>query len=90
MISEEELRKKAEKYAENKIGFYIHFAAYVMVNLFLITIWYTSTGVSSFPWFVYVTVGWGIGIVIHFVAVFFGGSYKEKLSSREYQKLKNK
>jgi len=87
MTLEEELRKKAEKYAEDKIGFYIHFAAYFMVNLFLINIWYTSTGASSFPWLVYVTVGWGIGIVIHFVAVFFGGSYKEKLSAKEYQKL---
>lgn len=90
MISEEELRKKAEKHVEEKVGFYIHFAVYIMVNLLLVTIWYTSTGPKSFPWFIYVTVGWGIGIVVHFVAAFAGGSYKDKLIVKEYEKLRNK
>ena len=90
MPSDEELRKKAEKHAEEKIGFYIHFTVYIMVNLLLIIIWYTANGPESFPWFIFAMVGWSIGIVVHFVAVFAGGSYKDKLIAKEYDKLKNK
>ena len=87
--SDEELRKLARESAEQKVSFYTHLAIYITVNIFLIAIWWATSGPSSFPWFVFPLFGWGIGIVAHFVEAFRGSSYTEKLAEKEYQKLKN-
>jgi len=90
MASDEELRRKAEKRAEEKVSFYIHIAIYIMVNLMLIIIWYvTARGdLSIFPWFIFPLIGWGVGLVAHGVGVFMAGGYQDKLAEKEYQKLK--
>lgn len=49
-------------------GFRIHFAVYIAVNLLLVTIWATTTP-GGYPWFLYVLLGWGIGIAAHYAAV---------------------
>lgn len=88
---EENLRKKADKIAEEKIAFYVHLSAYIMVNLFLVVVWWFSGGSEGiFPWFIFPLFGWGIGIVAHGVESFTAGSYKEKLAEKEYQKLKSR
>ena len=86
--SDEELRRKAEKRAEEKIGFYTHFAIYIIVNLFLIAIW-AVTG-AGFPWFIFPLFGWGIGITAHFVSVFAGTGFAERLAEKEYERLKGR
>lgn len=91
-MTEEELRRKAEKTARDKIGFQVHFGVYLAVNAFLVVIWYftvTPHG-SVFPWFIFPLFGWGIGIVAHFLAAYRGESYVSALSEREYQRLKRK
>ena len=92
MESEAELRKKAQQRAEEKVGFYIHFVIYIMVNSMLIVFWYLSAGgnLSSFPWFLFPLLGWGIGIVGHGLGVFLGTSFTEKMAEKEYEKLKRK
>jgi len=90
MNSDEELRKIAKKTAEKKVDFYTHFVVYIAVNLFLIAIWFVTSGINSFPWFVFPLFGWGIGIGAHFIEAFRGRAYTEKLAEKEYQKLKNK
>ena len=90
MINEEELRKKAKAKAKEKSGFYIHFLIYILVNMFLFIQWYWITGGEGFPWVLTTTVGWGIGIVAHFIGVFVLDPYSEKLEEKEYQKLKKK
>ena len=67
-MSEEELYREARKRVEEKKGFFIHLAAYICVNIFLIIIW-AVTG-AGFPWFVFPLGGWGIGILFHFLGVF--------------------
>lgn len=69
------------------MGFYTHFAVYVAVNLFLIAIWWITTGPGSFPWGVFVTFGWGIGLVAHYIGAFHGGAYTERMADREYRRL---
>ena len=88
MTSDKELREKARKRAEEKVGFYTHLGVYVAVNIFLIAIWYVSTGPGSFPWFVFPLFGWGIGIVGHGVSTFYGESYIDEKAEEEYKKLK--
>ena len=90
MVTNEELREKASKIAKEKTGFYVHFLIYILVNVFLYAQWYWITGGTGFPWAIPATVGWGIGIVAHFIGVFVINPHSEKLEEKEYQKLKEK
>jgi len=70
MDSEKSESKKTDIYVKEKRGFYIHFVIYILVNIAIIAQWYYITGGEGFVWFVTTTVGWGIGIIAHFIAVF--------------------
>ncbi len=89
-MTEDELRRKAEKIAKDKVGFQVHFGIYLAVNAFLIAIWYftvTPHG-SIFPWFIFPLFGWGIGIVGHFLGAYRGEGYVNRKTEEEYQRLK--
>jgi hypothetical protein len=45
---------------------------------------------GGFPWFIFVMIFWGIGVVSHGFRVFAGGSYADRMAEREYQKLKER
>jgi len=80
---------RARKAAEEKVGFYFHFIAYALVNIGLWMLWY-FTSPDSFPWPIFVTFFWGIGLVAHAIDAYGGGRYTESLAEREYQKLRRK
>ncbi|MBI0583227.1 MAG: 2TM domain-containing protein [Methanomassiliicoccus sp.] len=86
MDSETELRLRARKIAEDKIGFYVHLAIYLLVNSMLIFVWWWGGG--GFPWFVFVLVFWGIGVVAHGVGTFIQPHYTDRMAEKEYQRLK--
>jgi hypothetical protein len=88
MDSEQELRARARKIAEDKLGFYVHLSIYLLVNAMLVFIWWWSGG--GYPWFIFVMVFWGIGVVAHGVGTFGGGKYTDRMAEREYQRLKEK
>ena len=56
---------------KEKRGFYIHFIIYLIVNCLLFIQWWYITGGEGFAWPITTTFGWGIGIVAHFIVVFF-------------------
>jgi len=88
-LSDAELRKKAQKRAEDMVGFYIHFTCYIAVNVFLFLLWgFTNAGLGVFPWPVFTTIGWGVGIIFHFYAVFGTGRMQDKIAEEEYQRMK--
>ena len=89
MEADQKLYLKARKHAEDKAGFFVHFLIYLAVNVFLVLVWYTTTGLGTYPWFWFITAGWGIGVVGHFIAVFFGEGYVERSAQREYERLKH-
>ena len=88
MPTDEELRAMARESAQEKVGFYIHLAIYVTVNLFLIVLWWFSGGIGTFPWFIFPLFGWGAGIVVHYFGAFRGKAYVERMTEPEYQRLK--
>jgi len=90
MVSDDELRRKAEKIAEAKRGVYIHVPIYLIVNILLYVIWWSNGGIGTFPWPVFVTIGWGIGVVAHIFVAFGNGIDTSKMVEKEYQKLKEK
>lgn len=60
---EEELRQRAVRRLEAKRGLMAHALAYVLVNLLLIAIWYTTS--RAFFWPVFPLFGWGIGLAFN-------------------------
>ena len=68
-MSEEEVYEEAKKRVKARKDFYLHLAAYLSVNGFLIIIWAVTMG-GGFAWFVFPLGGWGIGLVMHFFEVF--------------------
>lgn len=48
-------------------GFFAHLIIYIIVNIFLATLNLTSD--PEVIWFVYPLIGWGIGLIAHFVFV---------------------
>jgi 2TM domain len=61
------------------LGFKIHFAAYVAVNLLLIAINLLTT--PNLLWFYWPLLGWGIGIIAHGAAIYYtSGGRRSPLS----------
>jgi hypothetical protein len=55
-----------------RIGFRIHLGVYVAVQLLLVATWALTSyddGTFGHPWFIYPLLGWGIGLVAHYMAV---------------------
>ena len=48
MVTDDELRRKAEKIAEEKMGVYIHVPIYLIVNILLYVIWWINGGIGTF------------------------------------------
>ena len=80
--------------AQKRAGFKGHLFAYITVNACLWVLWYFTSfkeieaDWSPYPWPIWTTLGWGIGLAFHFA-----GAYvfpKANSVEREYQKLKNK
>jgi uncharacterized membrane protein len=82
------------KLAEARVGFKRHLTIYLSVNVLVWLLWYftgsfgSSYGDLFLPWPVWMTFGWGIGIVLHFFGVYVNNSYNSV--EREYEKLKGK
>ena len=69
-MNEEEAKKRIEELQ----GYYAHLASFVAVNLFLIVInVVTYEEGDGEIWFFYPLFGWGIGLFIHTITVFFSG-----------------
>lgn len=89
-MSEESLYRRAEKIADEKIAFYKHLYSYVTVNVIL----FALNAITSFGdwWFYWVTVFWGIGILVHFFKTFlFTGRLegnRERMIEKEMEKMK--
>jgi hypothetical protein len=86
MESEQELRLKARRMAEEKVDFYVHLLFYIAINGGPITVWWLSGG--GFPWFIFVLMFWGIGLAAHGIRAFVSQGYTDILAEREYQRLR--
>ncbi len=91
-LGEEEIRDLARKRVEAKKGFYIHLTVYLIVNVFLLIIWYMTGRGGDYPWFIWPLAGWGIGLLFHALSVFAflreGGDWERREIQKEVEKLK--
>ena len=76
----------ARRRAGAKLGWYIHAGVYVAVNLLLAML----SAAGGKHWAVVPALGWGLGLAIHGVVVFFvtgGAGLHDKLIQRERERL---
>jgi len=76
---ESEIRRVVEAKYEERNALLIHLASYAGVNVMVWMIWLTTSG--GFPWPLFVTVSWGIGMVGHLLDYYHkhgGGAQKRE------------
>jgi hypothetical protein len=67
-MTEEEIFIRANKKVKAKKGFFVQFGVFCATVVFLFTINFLTS--PKFWWFLFPTLGWGIGIVAHYIGVF--------------------
>jgi hypothetical protein len=85
-MTPENIDRIALKRANAKLGWFMHASIYIIVNAFLIalSLWQGKAW-AAFPF-----MGWGLGLAIHGVAVWFAGvgsALREGLVERERARL---
>ena len=85
------IRARAEKRARKRAEFNIHFAIYVLVNLFLwVGFFVVAMGLAhnAYPLIVPLlsTVFWGLGVVIHFAVYYFDTTGMDRMRDHEFQR----
>ena len=88
-LSDEEIDRLARRRAGAKLGWYIHAAVYVAVNLAMFAS--SRYGFGTRPWSVFPLLGWGVGVALHGISVFLlgkGSPWRERMVERERERLR--
>jgi hypothetical protein len=88
--TDDQLRQRARRRVNQKMGFYIHLAVYVLVNLGLAAINLMSGGQR---WHLWPLAGWGLGLTIHGIVTFAslrGEGLRERMLDDEFARLKQR
>jgi len=83
-----EIDRIARRRASAKLGWYTHAIVYTLVNALLFA--GSSYALGLRPWSVFPLLGWGLGLVLHGIAVFMlgqGSALRERLVQRERDRL---
>ncbi len=87
-LSATEIDRIARKRAGSKLGWYIHATVYVLVNALMFVA--SSQGLGHRQWSIYPALGWGLGLILHGIAVFVlgaGSGLRENLVQKERERL---
>lgn len=85
-LMETQRNERLWKEAEARSGFKKHLSSYVLVNLFLIGVWYFKGGAQGGNfWPVWTLLGWGIGLLSHYLGVY--GKNRFFSTEKEYEDL---
>jgi 2TM domain len=80
-MEDQELYRKAKRRVRAKMGFFVHLAFYVGVNILLIIINLTVS--PQYLWFKWPLMGWSIGLFFHALSVFvFTGQTLQKIEEK--------
>ena len=84
----DEIHERAQKRVGELKAFYTNLITYVVMNVILFIInWVTSPG---HWWFYWVTIFWGIAVIIHAVTVFTGGKLSKGWEEKKTRELEEK
>ena len=76
------------KIAKKRASFKWSLSSYIIVNTFLVGVWYFTSGMDSYFWPIWPMLGWGIGVAMHYFDAYHGNNVFSV--QKEYDKLKNK
>ncbi|TND09112.1 MAG: hypothetical protein FD123_1515 [Bacteroidetes bacterium] len=87
--------KQLWRIARKRVGFRRHLFSYLVVNGFLWAVWFFSGGFDGhrhdgimFPWPLWCTLGWGIGLMFNYYNAYHGSGIDA--IDKEFEKLKNR
>lgn len=85
----DEEKQRAKERVRAGTALITHLSMYVVVNVGMLLAW-TLTG-GGYPWFIWMTVFWGVGIVAHAITFFIGpGSANEQRAiERELHRMQH-
>lgn len=87
-----ELRKIARERLEARRGFFTHAAVYVAVNLMLWGLWLAISLANgmTFPWPIFPSLGWGVGLALNAWSVFVERPVTEADVAAEVARLRHR
>jgi hypothetical protein len=89
MDSQDLLRDQAVRQLKRKRDFQAHLVTYVVVNAFIIGMWYFVAGAGYF-WPGWILLGWGIGLVLNAWEVYGRRGISEDQIQREMQRQRGR
>jgi hypothetical protein len=87
-LSAEDIDRLARKRASAKLGWFIHAAVFVIVNLFVFSM--SKYGFGDRSWSIKPFLAWGLGLGLHGASVWLlgaGGSLHESMVDKERKRL---
>lgn len=87
-MTEQEIERLARRRAGAKLGWYVHAAAFLVVNMVLFGM--SRHGFGNRPWSVFPFLGWGLGLAFHGISVFLlgtGSGLRERMVQKERERL---
>jgi 2TM domain len=84
------LERRARRRVGMKMGFYVHAAVYVLVNLGLFAL---NAYTGGRQWAIYPMLGWGLGLAIHGIATFAalqGDGLRDRMIESEMERLRRR
>jgi hypothetical protein len=79
--------EQARAIAQRKVAFIRHAVVYLLVMLALAII--NNATYSGYQWWLWPALGWGIGVVAHFLSTFIfqGGGLVDRMTQREIERM---
>jgi Flp pilus assembly protein TadB len=74
--------------AKARAGFKWGLFSYLIVNAFLVVVWFFTSGIDSYFWPVWVMLGWGVGLAFQYFQAYHGTKFLT--AAEEYEKLKQR
>lgn len=87
-MTDDDIRDRAKRRVDMKMGFYVHALVFVCVNLGLVAVNLYSGGQR---WFTFPLFGWGLGLAIHGIVTVVslrGDGLRERMMDAEIERLK--
>ena len=88
LLSPDDIDRIARRRAGAQLGWYLHAAVYLVVNLVLAGLAFAT---EHRRWSVFPALGWGLGLVLHGVSVWVlgpGSGLRERMVERERARLR--
>lgn len=87
-MTPDELDRLARRRAGAKLGWFLHAAVYLVVNLLLFAL--SDYGFGHRSWSAKPMLGWGLGLALHGASVWLlgaGGNLRERMVQKERERL---